>query len=458
MRGICAKVEIALAFAYGRGLRPAQCEWGRVAVAVLKMLFRLFLLVLFLAPVVVPMLMIQREPLVLQSESPMFDDIEQAKQVLKRFDPRVMASTGETKVSVSASEINRAVGAAVARFSRVATKVDVLPDGVWVAGTAQLPIPDSFIGRYLNVEAVIAESDSELVVSELTIGSLPIPAWIIKPVTVFALDWFMGDGKGEPTYASIRSVKVNGDMITVAFQPPPNLVADMKSAAGAAIHLGNAESVRAYYRVIAGVSRTHADIDVSLASYMGPLFAVAEERSKTRSPVDENRAAILALAMYFGDSRFEVLLRDVKTSDIGDGDYDTGNVKLEGRHDWVQHFTTTAGIQVAAGSGISNLIGEAKEISDADGPSGFSFTDLAADRAGVRFAEVATKSEDSARKLQRTLSDGARESEFFPKVSDFPEGLSETTFKTVYGDIDTPSYNAMLRQIDRRIESVTLYK
>jgi hypothetical protein len=119
---------------------------------------------------------------------------------------------------------------------------------------------------------------------------------------------------------------------------------------------------------------------------------------------------------------------------------------------------TTAGIQVAAGSGISNFIGEAKEISDADGPSGFSFTDIAADRAGVRFAEIATRSESSARKLQAALADGATESEFFPKVGDFPEGLSESEFKSAYGDLDTPKYNAMVEKIDARIETVPLYK
>lgn len=429
---------------------------ARWTVAAVKMLFRLFLLALFLAPIVLPLLMIQREPLVEASENTIFDDIGDAKDVLKRFDPRMMSSSQETKVRVTATEISRAVGAAFARFSSIRTKVETRYDGVWVAGTAKLPLPDTFLGRYLNVEAVVAESDEELVVSELCIGSVPIPSWIIKPVTIFALDWFMGDGKGEPVYASIRSVRVDGDLITIAFQPPANLVADVKAAAGAAIHLGNAESIRAYYRAIADVSKRQAP--TSLASYMGPLFAVAEERSRTRSPIDENRAAILALAMYFGDARFELLLRSVDTKDIDDGDFSSSSVKLERRHDWVQHFVTTAGIQVAAGSGISNFIGEAKEVSDADGPSGFSFTDLAADRAGVRFAEVATRSESSARRLQRTLSAGAREADFFPRVGDLPEGLSEAEFKAAYGDIDSQRYNAMVGRIDARIATVELYR
>lgn len=426
--------------------------------AVVKMLFRLVLLVLFFAPLLLPVLMLQREPLVLESESPLFDDIEEAKQVLKRFDPRLMTSAQETKVTVTASEVSRAVGAAFARFSRVRSRVEALPDSVWIGGTLELPIPDTFLGRYVNVEAVIGESDTELEVERLSIGVLPIPAWIVKPLTITALDWFMGDGKGEPTYASIRSVQVDGERITVAFQPPPTLVADVKAAAGKALHLGNTESIRAYYRTLTQTSLARAGGSVSLASYMGPLFAVAEERSRTNSPVDENRAAILALAIYFGDSRFELLMRDVRTAEFSDGGFDTGQVKLARRHDWVQHFVTTAGIQVAAGSGISNLIGEAKEIDDADGPSGFSFTDLAADRAGVRFAEIATRSEDSARRLQRTLSAGVSEADFFPRVADLPEGLSEGAFKAAYGDIDTERYDAMVAEIDRRIAKVPLYK
>lgn len=426
---------------------------------VLKILFRLFLWVAFLSPFIIALLAIEREPLVAYNDQATFDDISDAKDILKRFDPRMMSAASTTTVSATDKELSMAIGAALSRFSPLKARVDAYGDDIAVQGTAELPIPDTFLGRYLNVEAIVVESDSELVVRRLSVGAISVPGWIVKPVTIYALDWLMGQGKGEPTYASIRSVAVDQGTITVAFQPPPNLVADVKAAAGRAIHLGNADAVRAYYAEIVEISaRRRAGGALSLSAYLGPLFTLAEKRSATGSPVDENRALILALAMYFGDSRFELLLRDVDTKGLSDGGFDTGEVKLERRHDWVQHFVTTAGIQVAAGSGISNFIGEAKEINDAEGPSGFSFTDIAADRAGVRFAEVATASEASARRLQRTLAGGAEENDFFPKVGDFPEGLSEAEFKAVYGDINTETYNAMIRVIDRRIEGIALYK
>lgn len=421
-----------------------------------KIVFRVIAWGLFFSPVIIALLMIEREPLVAENTQARFDDISDAKDVLKRFDPRMMESDRTTKVSVTDSEISMAIGAALSRIAPLKGRVDASEDGVVLQGTAELPIPDTFLGRYLNVEAVVAPSDSELVVSKLSIGDIPVPTWIIKPVTVYALDWFMGDGKGEPAYASIRSVAVKENVITVAFQPPPNLVADVKAAAGRVIHLGNADGVRAYYRKLIEISA--GGRTASLSSYIGPLFALADERSQTGDPVEENRALILALAMYFGDSRFELLLRDVKTADLGGQDFDTEDVKLERRHDWVQHFTTTAGLAVAAGGGLSNFIGEAKEIKDSEGPSGFSFTDIAADRTGVRFAEAATGSASSARKLQKALAGGAIESAFFPKVGDLPEGLSESEFKAAYGDIDTEAYDAMIRGIDRRIGKIELYK
>ena len=97
---------------------------GASPVALLKMLFRLLFLALFLAPFVLPLMTIQREPLVLESEAPLFDDIEAAKLVLKRFDPRMMSASNVTKVTVRATEISQAFSAALSRFSRIRSRVE----------------------------------------------------------------------------------------------------------------------------------------------------------------------------------------------------------------------------------------------------------------------------------------------------------------------------------------------
>src|SRR5262249_36905629 len=151
--------------------------------------------------------------------------------------------------------------------------------------------------------------------------------------------------------------------------------------------------------------------------------ALAKARSQTRDPVEENRSLILALALQFGDSRFRMLLSEIETTQLKASGVDNEDVTVQNRHDWVQHMTTSAGLQVAANSGISDFIGVAKEIKDAQEIEGFSFGDLSADRTGVRLAEVATASKSSARKVQDALSITVTESQFFPNNHGLPEDL-----------------------------------
>ena len=185
------------------------------------MLFRPFALALFVAPFAIPLLVLQRAPLVDENQKATFDDVSRAKNILKRFDPRLMDSTTTTKVSVTDTEISMAIGAVLEHITPVKGRVNATPYGVALRGTAKLPIPDTFVGRYVNMEAVIAPSDCELEISSLSVGNIRVPTRIIKPITIYALNWFMGAGKGAPVYASVRSVIVARNLITVAFRPPP---------------------------------------------------------------------------------------------------------------------------------------------------------------------------------------------------------------------------------------------
>ena len=420
----------------------------------LRLAIRLAIWAVVLSPVLLPVLLIQREPLVGPQDGQVFDDIQEAAAILKRFDPRNMSPDHETTVTVRASDVSRALATASQRISRVRGSVEAMPDGISIRGTAELPIPEILLGKYVNVEATIAPSESELVVTQLSIGSLPIPAWIIKPVAIYALDWFLGGGKGAVTYASVRSVKLEGDNITVAFQPPANLVADVKAAASGVLKI-DAETIRAYY---ANLIETGQAREKSLAPYLRNAFALARTRSEVRNPIEENRALILALALYFGDDHFATLLPGVRTPELAAIDIDTDMVTVQRRHDWVQHMTTSAGLAIASTSGISDFIGVAKEVRDTQVSEGFSFGDLAADRTGVRLAEIATASDSSARQTQKTFAAIVGESDFFPKATDLPEDLTEAEFKARFGDVDSPIYKAQVATIEERIAALPIFQ
>ena len=84
----------------------------------------------------------------------------------------------------------------------------------------------------------------------------------------------------------------------------------------------------------------------------------------------------------------------------------------------------------------SMSVGIGKEMMDAtSGGSGFSFDDLAADRAGtLLLAVAATKSGANARNLQTRFGQGVAIADFFPGIEGLPSGLSR----------DVAARNAML--------------
>lgn len=76
-----------------------------------------------------------------------------------------------------------------------------------------------------------------------------------------------------------------------------------------------------------------------------------------------------------------------------------------GRKDWSRHFWVSAGLTVLSDGDRTMAVGLIKEIMDATpGGSGFSFADLAADRAGNLFALAAIRDEESARAMQQRFS------------------------------------------------------
>ena len=194
---------------------------------------------------------------------------------------------------------------------------------------------------------------------------------------------------------------------------------------------------------------------VSLAALIEPLMQLAETRSAAGGKAtDENRAAILALAVYVNGRKLAVLIPESRTWPRPE----SRALTLHQRGDLAQHFTMSAAIGATAGAPIADLIGLAKELDDARRGSGFSFADLAADRAGTTFGLRATEAEPGARDLQSRIETGFAENHMMPEVTGLPENMSEADFKTRYRGIRSPEYTRMLDEIERRIAALPIFQ
>ena len=425
-------------------------------------LFRLsglfFLAILIGLPITIAMKAVQDRPALKRPSAINLEDLKNAQQLAKRFDPRLMSPDKITEIRATTRELNTVLKGAMATIPNVVTTVKVARFGILIGMSVELP--DNPLGRYLNIRTVIASSSRGLRFYRLYIGKVEIPRQLIEPALRYALDEIVGKGKADPILKSVRSVKVLGPTVYVRFQPPANLMEDIKTAARKQIQISSPKVVKPYYDLIEKLSTQYASRSrISLTEFIRPLFKLAGKRSASGDPVDENRAAILALVLYFGDDRFERFIGDVRTAQQKSKRRKISHIRLNGRHDFVQHFAISAGLTLTGGENTANIIGVLKEVKDAaNKKSGFSFTDIGADRMGVRFAKKATENKNKALEFQRVLSTASSERRFFPTFTDLPQGMTTAQFKSRYRDTKSIKYKDEISKIDRRIDAIGMYR
>jgi hypothetical protein len=124
-----------------------------------------------------------------------------------------------------------------------------------------------------------------------------------------------------------------------------------------------------------------------------------------------------------------------------------GKPTVRGRRDLAQHFFVSGYLTAVAGAEAANAAGIAKELLDSHGASGFSFADVAADRAGVRFAEGVLSGRFPLHLLGQSFSVAA----FMPELQELPEGLSAVEVASRYGAASDPRFQKQLNEIDQRV-------
>ena len=415
----------------------------------MRLLLRLFLGLLILTPLALAALvwfaLSPRPAVALQMEaSPA--DIERAKQVLKMNDPRGFPPGSEHTVRMTERDINLAMNYLARKITRSAVQVTTQADRLELAGTVDLPLISA--RPYLNIAARIETENGVPRVSRLRVGSVPVPA----SVAAWALERVMQG------FNLTREYRLAGDMIqrldlrpgevSVAYRWQPETLRTL----GAQLAGIDATALAAYHAQLLALQAGGAAREGSVNAVLQSLFALARQRSAEGDPVAENRALLLVLGAWAGGRGMQVLVPQAPDKPARFA------LSLQQRRDFGQHFLVSAGIAAGSETGLSDAIGIHKELSDSRGGSGFSFTDLAADRAGTRFGKLATASADSARRIQHLLSQGVTEADIMPVVSDLPEGLTEAEFASRYTAVDSPAYRAVLDEIDRRIAACALYR
>jgi len=312
-----------------------------------------------------------------------------------------------------------------------------------------------FAEFYINNHCLLINNGDGAVFEECKLGNLPVHGFLVKWLINSVVYLVMGEEVSNTTNDLLVSAQHNQNSLLLKAKKSKFFKEEVNESISKVGDLATLytqssnvppEVVQIY---IDEISLVHAS---DLNDYLKPLFSLAAQRSVNGNAVDENAAIIWALAVTFGDYRFASLIGMKRNM---------GNKKvplLRGRDDLTKHFIYSAALQQLGGVQIGLSIGEAKELLDSiSGGSGFSFADLAADKAGLKFAEYITSNNDNAEQAQVLFKRSEDENYFFPFVRDLPEDQSNIDFIRIYKDIDSLIYKETIKKIDKQISKLRLY-
>lgn len=323
-----------------------------------------------------------------------------------------------------------------------------------------LRLPENPLGQYINISTQLEtvkytqnnKGDEYLKLKSIRVGSLKFPAFITEPVAGYAHVLLQNN---IPEYKlvsqSIQNIHIEKKKLTVSYVWDGQTVDNLKTKLSSRVI---PDELR---RALIAQSNNLSKISYRLSSrptlneLIGPMFKLAESRSMLNDPVIENKAVFITLGAYSLNKNISKLFDKKDQTKIK-----TKKIYLKNRFDLSRHFLVSAAITSLADSSLAESIGLEKEMKDSEGGSGFSFSDLAADHAGIRLAEYSISNEQHARKVQTKLASIKYEGDYMPAIDNLPDGLSRQEFNRKYAN--TAEYESKEQLIKRRIDQLVIYK
>jgi uncharacterized protein YfiM (DUF2279 family) len=414
------------------------------------LLLTLLVLALPFALVGAVFLALEDRPLVVRPAALGPAQIERAKRILDDNDPRRLKPGAQRTVSLSQQDLDLLANYFASRYARGGARLGLRPGFATVAATAELAANPA--GRFLNLRASVHDTGAIPRLEDVTVGRLPLPDWLANALLDRAWAKLQESADVRVVAGAVKKVGIAEGRLDVTFEWRADLPDRLRTAL---LPRAEQERLRPYQERLAELTRGgDRAAALSLAALASDLLRLAGERGGDADAAAENRAALFVLAVYASG-------KGLASAVPAAADWPRPSARkltLGGRVDFAQHFAISAALAAGAGGPFADAVGVYKEVDDSRRGSGFSFADLAADRAGTRFGEAATASAVSARKLQALARAGLRESDVMVAARDLPEAMSEAEFKRRFGGVDAPAYARMVAEIDGRIAALPAYR
>ncbi len=373
--------------------------------------------------------------------------------------PRAPGVAGPHEFALNEEELNL-LGRHLLSLSRMspdwAFEIALREDaaGFEISRSLGLPVP-----VFMNLRGAVVQRGGAPALSGLRLGYVPMPDWLLDRLLprLFASQPAEGPLRAEAArlLANVESLQLRANELRIGLHWDPELL--MRTGEQARQWLLSESDRQRIVEYHAVISRVAGEIPPSeraipLHRLFAPLFLEARGKSERGSdPIAENQALLQTLAAYVSAENIEQLVGAQAAADAPAAKFI--EVRLQRRLDLAQHLTSTAAITVALGPDLALMLSTAKESYDARHRSGFSFSDLTANRVGVTLAVLATRDRESALEIQRRMSELRDDSAYMPAVGGSRDGISAADFNELYRDTGSAEYRRKLAEIQLLIES-----
>lgn len=409
--------------------------------------------------VIVCCLLFSQTPLVAHKGKVSPEQVKSATAVVKKVWDQLSSNETQAEFILNQKELNDLTAIAGHTLKGSSFNINISNIGLNIAASLRISGWDKAI--FINGYCLYGNDLSGFGMVGCKLGKIPIPAFIAEPMINTGLWLLFGEKIKKDVNGLIASAKPSYDTIAFNATKSANFKESLKSSMLTASQFLDAIStskiaepklIQTYIDHLFDTQQTKS----SLSYYIGHVFAKAQRASLNGAdPIEENRSALWALAIVFGTEQFAAL------SDMSILKKSTGTITttLNGRGDLSLHFLYSAVLEQLGKENIGLNIGELKELLDSnEGGSGFSFADLAADKAGIAFSKFVTSNANAAKWAQDLLAAQSKEQLFLPFTHDLPEGFNGNEFDEIIGYVGSNVYKELESRINNRINSLPLYK
>ncbi len=414
---------------------------------------------LLLSPLAVVPLAIETAPRVADPGPPDALTAERTQAVVARLKAVVDDDGVPGSFAIDEDELNAVLAAAQRLVPGVVGRAGVAGDTATLDLSAGAPLLPR--GLWANLHLGLAASSDGLRLTSARIGRLPIPPWLALEAVRLALDRKLGDGLGSDLLASVAAVEIDPPEVRVAL--------DFAEVGGPAFFerlrariieaAGTTARERVYvqaWQLDQRLRRGGLPRSGSALPWIEQVIRVAAQPRDAAVDREELRAAFYALALVCGDPDFGDTIALGWNDRMRSAARGCARTTLGGREDLRKHFVISAGLYAASAGKAAFGMGELKELLDSNpGGSGFSFDDMAADLAGVRFAAAFLDAPPEA--WRGMLAGIADEADVMPATEGLPSGMSEAAFRERFGSVDSAAYAATVAEIRRRVDALPFY-